>query len=29
VDGRKLDGTIIPLPITAGRSITVKVTIGE
>jgi cellobiose phosphorylase len=29
VDGRKLDGTVIPLPDTAGRTITVKVSIGE
>jgi cellobiose phosphorylase len=28
-DGKKLDGTIVPLPDTAGRTITVKVEIGE
>jgi cellobiose phosphorylase len=29
VNGKKLDGTIIPLPDTAGKTITVKVSIGE
>jgi len=27
-DGKKLDGTIVPLPDTAGRTINVKVSIG-
>jgi cellobiose phosphorylase len=29
VDGKKLDGDIIPLPVTAGKTIAVNVTIGE